>query len=95
MYRISQLWRNDYDVVVDAPNGVGAPQGLDPAVEKRLRDAFRAAAASKEFLDACDKIDAPPLYLDGPEYLKFVEATYKKETVLIDKLKLKELMAKG
>ena len=92
---VPTLREQGYDVVVDAPNGVGAPKGLDPAVEKRLRDAFKVAAASKEFLDACDKIDAPPLYLDGPEYLKFVEATYKKETVLIDRLKLKELMAKG
>ena len=92
---VPTLREQGYDVVVDAPNGVGAPKGLEPAVEKRLRDAFKVAAASKEFLDACDKIDAPPLYLVGPEYLKFVEATYKKETVLIDRLKLKELMAKG
>ena len=66
---VPTLREQGYDVVVDAPNGVGAPKGLDPAVEKRLRDAFKVAAASKEFLDACDKIDAPPLYLDGPEYL--------------------------
>jgi tripartite-type tricarboxylate transporter receptor subunit TctC len=92
---VQTLREQGYDVVVDAPNGVGAPKGLDPAVEKRLRDAFRAAAASKEFLDACDKIDAPPMYLDAPEYRKYVEATYKKETMLIEKLKLKELMAKG
>jgi tripartite-type tricarboxylate transporter receptor subunit TctC len=84
-----------YDVVVDAPNGIGAPKGLDPAVEKRLRDAFKAAAASPEFLAACAKIDAPPMYLDGPDYAKYVAATYKKETQLIERLKLKELMAKG
>jgi tripartite-type tricarboxylate transporter receptor subunit TctC len=80
---VQTLREQGYDVVVD------------PAVEKRLREAFKAAAASKEFLDACDKIDAPPMYLDAPEYRKYVEATYKKETMLIEKLKLKELMAKG
>ena len=28
-----------YGVVVDAPNGVGAPRGLDPAIAMRLREA--------------------------------------------------------
>jgi tripartite-type tricarboxylate transporter receptor subunit TctC len=81
-----------YNVVVDAPNGVGAPKGLDPAVGKRLREAFRAASMSPEFASACGKIDAPVLYLDGPDYEKYVAATYKKETVLIEKLNLRELL---
>ncbi|MBK1686330.1 Bug family tripartite tricarboxylate transporter substrate binding protein [Rubrivivax gelatinosus] len=84
-----------WDVVVDAPNGVGAPKGLPPAVEARLRAAFRAAAASPEFIAACDKIDAPPMYLDGPDYEKYVAAVYRKETQLIERLKLRELIAKG
>ena len=89
-------WREQgYDVVVDAPNGVGAPKGLDAAVEKRLREAFKAAAASPEFTAACGKIDAPLMYLDGPDYAKYVATVYKKETRLIERLKLRELMAKG
>ena len=84
-----------YAVVVDAPNGVAAPKGIDPAVEKKLRDAMKVAAASPEFVSACDKIDAPTMYLDGPDYEKYIAATYKKETQLIERLKLKELMAKG
>ncbi|MFC5521358.1 tripartite tricarboxylate transporter substrate binding protein [Polaromonas jejuensis] len=81
-----------YSVVVDAPNGIGAPKGLDPAIAKKLRDAFRTAVASPEFKQVADKIDAPVLYLDGPDYEKYVAGIYQKETVLIDKLKLKELM---
>ena len=84
-----------FDVVVDAPNGVAAPKGIEPAIEKRLRDAFKVAAASPEFTSACDKIDAPLMYLDGPDYATYVAATYKKETLLIERLKLRELMAKG
>ena len=84
-----------YDVVVDAPNGIGAPKGLEAAVEKRLREAFKAAASSPEFTAACDKIDAPLMYLDGPDYAAYVAATYKRETALIERLKLKELLAKG
>jgi len=92
---VQTLREQGFDVVVDAPNGIGAPKGIDPAIDKRLREAFKLAAASPEFLAACDKIDAPVMYLDGPDYEKFVAATYRKETVLIERLKLKELMAKG
>ena len=81
-----------YDVVVDAPNGIGAPKGLNPAVAAKLRDAFRQAANSPEFKTVIDKLDAPLLYLDGPDYEKYVNTVYQKETVLIDKLKLRELM---
>jgi tripartite-type tricarboxylate transporter receptor subunit TctC len=81
-----------YNVVVDAPNGIGAPKGLDPAITKKLRDAFRVAVASNEFKQVTEKIDAPILYLDGPDYEKYVASIYQKETVLIEKLKLKELM---
>jgi tripartite-type tricarboxylate transporter receptor subunit TctC len=84
-----------FKVVVDAPNGIGAPQGLDPAVEKKLRDAFRFAVNSDEFKAVADKIDAPVMYLDGPDYRKYVAAVYDKETQLIQRLKLKELLQKG
>lgn len=84
-----------YNVVVDAPNGIGAPKGLEPAAAARLREAFKAAAASPEFKAACAKLDAPLMYLDGPDYEKYVAATYKKETALIERLKLKEMLARG
>jgi len=92
---VPTLRDSGFDVVVDAPNGIAAPRGIDPAIEKRLREAFKIAAASPEFTSACDKIDAPLMYLDGPDYAAYIAATYKKETVLIERLKLKELMAKG
>lgn len=81
-----------YNVVVDAPNGVGAPRGLDPAVASRLREAFRQAAGSPEFKAVIDRMDAPLAYLDGPDYEKYVHAIYRKETVLIEKLRLRELI---
>jgi tripartite-type tricarboxylate transporter receptor subunit TctC len=92
---VQTLREQGFDVVVDAPNGVGAPKGLDPAIERRLREAFKAAVESPEFTAACNKIDAPVLYLDGPDYEKYAAAVYRKETQLIERLKLKELMAKN
>ncbi|GAP37667.1 Bug family tripartite tricarboxylate transporter substrate binding protein [Piscinibacter sakaiensis] len=84
-----------WNVVVDAPNGIAAPRGVEPAVLARLREAFRAAAASPEFAAACAKIDAPLMYLDGPDYEQYVAATYRKETQLIERLKLKDLLSKA
>lgn len=84
-----------YDVVVDAPNGVGAPRGLDPAIEWRLREAFKVATASPEFAAACARIDAPIVYLDGPDYEKYVASVYRKETMLIEKLRLRALLSQG
>jgi tripartite-type tricarboxylate transporter receptor subunit TctC len=84
-----------FDVVVEAPNGIGAPKGLPAAVEKRLRDAFRTAVNSEEFRKVAESIDAPVMYQDGPEYQKYVQTVYRQETDLIRKLNLKELMEKG
>jgi tripartite-type tricarboxylate transporter receptor subunit TctC len=78
--------------VVDAPNGVAAPKGIPPAIEKRLREAFKNAVASADFTAVCTKLDAPVMYQDAPEYQKFIEATYRKETQLIERLKLRELL---
>jgi tripartite-type tricarboxylate transporter receptor subunit TctC len=84
-----------YDVVVDAPNGIGAPHGLDPQIEAKLRDAFRKAVLSPEFKQACDRIDAPVMYLDAEEYRKFVLSQYVHEKRLIEKLNLKEQLKNG
>lgn len=84
-----------YDVVVEAPNGIGAPKGLDPAIETTLRAAFRVAVASDEFKKVVDRIDAPVMYLDGPDYQRYIASVYDHETKLIQRLKLKEMLQKG
>lgn len=81
-----------YDVVVEAPNGIGAPKGLDPVAEQRLREAFRLAVASPEFKRIADRIDAPVMYLDGPQYRDYVAQVYDQETDLIRRLNLKALL---
>ncbi len=92
---VPTLKESGYNLVVDAPNGIGAPKGMDPAIVARLRDAFRKAAADPDFIATCDRIDSPVMYLDQPDYEKYVQATYRKDTQLIERLKLRELLAKG
>ena len=81
-----------FGVVNDAPNGVAAPAGLDPEVEKKLAAAMAVAVNSPEFKVACEKIDAPVIFLDPAQYRQYVVDNYKKETVLIEKLQLKKLL---
>jgi tripartite-type tricarboxylate transporter receptor subunit TctC len=64
-------------------------------VEKKLRDALRFAVLSDEFKAVADRIDAPVMYLDGPDYQKYVQTMYERETQLIQRLKLKELLQRG
>lgn len=81
-----------YGVVNDAPNGVAAPAGLEPAVAQKLARAIEVAVKSEEFKTACAKIDAPVMYMDPAQYRQYFADTYKKETVLIEKLQLKKLL---
>ena len=50
---------------------------------------------SDEFKAVAARIDAPVMYLDGPDYAKYVDGMYDHETQLIQRLKLKELIEKG
>ena len=81
-----------YGVVNDAPNGVAAPAGLDPAIAARLEKVVGLAVNSPQFKSACEKIDAPVMYMDAAQYRKYVTETYRKEGVLIEKLQLKKLL---
>jgi tripartite-type tricarboxylate transporter receptor subunit TctC len=84
-----------YNVVVDAPNGIGAPAGLEPQVAERLRDALRKAIMSPEFKQACERIDAPVMYQDADDYRKYMLSQYVREKRLIEKLNLKEQIKNG
>jgi tripartite-type tricarboxylate transporter receptor subunit TctC len=92
---VPTLRESGHDVVVDAPNGVAAPRGVDPAILLRLRDAFRQAVQSPEFVAACARIDAPVMYLDGPDYQRYVAEVWQRETRLIERLKLRELLSRS
>lgn len=84
-----------YNLVVDAPNGIGAPAGLEPQVAEKLRAALKKAILSPEFRQACDRIDAPVMYQDAEDYRKYVLSQYVHEKRLIEKLNLKEQIKNG
>jgi tripartite-type tricarboxylate transporter receptor subunit TctC len=53
------------DMVVNSPYGLGGPRGMDPAVVRRLHDAFREALYDPATQAVMAKFDMPTLYLDS------------------------------
>lgn len=72
-----------------------APPAHASKVEAKLRDALRKAVMSDKLKQACDKIDAPVMYLHANDYRKFILEQYVREKRLIEKLNLKEQIRNG
>lgn len=81
-----------YNVQISAPGGVVGPAGLPADVSAKLVEAFRLASNSPQFKAALDKFDMPLMYQGPADYRKYLEQSYAEETVLIDKLNLREIL---
>jgi tripartite-type tricarboxylate transporter receptor subunit TctC len=77
-----------YDTVSDSPFGIGAPKGMDPAVVKKLHDAFRSTLQDPAVLASFDKYDQSVIYMGTEEYTKFIRDTFQSEKVTIERLGL-------
>jgi tripartite-type tricarboxylate transporter receptor subunit TctC len=69
-----------YNVVVDAPNGIGAPK---PACRPRREEAARRLPRRRPAKSSSRWPTASMrrcMYLDGPDYQKYVAAVYERET---------------
>jgi tripartite-type tricarboxylate transporter receptor subunit TctC len=77
-----------YDTVSESPFGIGAPKGMDPALVRRLHDAFRKTLEDPAVLATFEKFDQSVIYMNSADYEKFIREQYVKEKVLIDRLGL-------
>jgi tripartite-type tricarboxylate transporter receptor subunit TctC len=77
-----------YETISESPFGIGAPKGLDPAIARRLHDAFRKTLEDPAVLATFDKYDQSVAYMSGADYEKFIREQYVKEKVLIERLGL-------
>src|SRR6185295_7237412 len=67
-------------------SGVFAPAATPPAVQARLRDAVRAAAADPQFKGAMEKVQTPISYLDAPEFRAFLAKDAARLKVAVEKI---------
>ena len=77
-----------YDTVSDSPFGIGGPKGMDPAVVKKLHDAFRQTLQDPAVLASFDKYDQSVIYMGTDEYTQFIRNTYQSEKAVIERLGL-------
>jgi tripartite-type tricarboxylate transporter receptor subunit TctC len=77
-----------YDTVSDSPFGIGGPRGMDPALVKRLQDAFKKTVEDPAVLSMLDKFNQPVIYMDSAEYTKFAADTFEAEKKTIQRLGL-------
>ena len=68
-----------YQTMSDSPFGIGAPKGMDPALTRRLHDAFKKTLEDPQVLATLEKFDQPVIYLDTDGYTKFAHETFKAE----------------
>lgn len=59
--------------------GVVGPKGMDPAIVKKLHDAFKQSMREPEFKRVLQNYDMVPEYMDSNSYHKFAVDSIKKE----------------
>ena len=77
-----------YDTVSDSPFGIGAPKGMDPAITRKLHDAFKATLEDPKVLASFEKYDQPVIYMNTEDYTKYARETFPKERKVIELLGL-------
>ncbi|SNS79706.1 Tat (twin-arginine translocation) pathway signal sequence [Noviherbaspirillum humi] len=79
-----------YQTVSDSPFGIGGPKGMDPALVRKLHDAFKKTLEDPNVLAVLDKFDQPVIYMDSAAYTKFAQDTYREEKETVEMLGLQK-----
>ena len=77
-----------YGVVSTSPYGLAGPKGMDPAVVKKLHDAFKKALDDPKNLEVMAQLNQEVWYRNGDDYAKWARETFVKDKVLIERLGL-------
>jgi tripartite-type tricarboxylate transporter receptor subunit TctC len=77
-----------YDTISDSPFGIAGPRGMDPALVRKIHDAFKKTLEDPAVLASFDKYDQTVIYMGTEDYTKFIRDTYAKEKVIIERLGL-------
>lgn len=85
---IPTLTELGYDTVSDSPFGIGAPKGMDPALTQRLHDAFKKTLEDPAVLATFEKYDQSVIYMNTADYTRFIQETYQREKLIIERLGL-------
>ena len=82
-----------YDLELDSPFGIAGPRGMDPAIIKKLHDAFLVGLDDEKTRSVMAKFDYPRRHMPTAAYQTFVERTIADQKDIVEKLGLNK--AKG
>lgn len=85
---VPTLRETGVDVVNESRFGIGVPRGTDPAVIKRLHDAFRASLDDPVVQAAYARFMLPMLPMSSADYEAFARRTVEAERVTLTRLGL-------
>ena len=77
-----------YTYEFDSPFGLAGPKGMDPAIVKRLHDAFKLAYEDPKVIELFDKFDFTRRYMSSADYAAFVPRLAAEEKGALEKLGL-------
>ncbi|MBD0273528.1 MAG: tripartite tricarboxylate transporter substrate binding protein, partial [Acetobacteraceae bacterium] len=77
------------DMVVTSPYGLVGPAGMDPAVTRRLHDAFAAHIRSAEHTAVLERFDMELDHRDSAAYAEFLCELAQREQELVRRLNLR------
>jgi tripartite-type tricarboxylate transporter receptor subunit TctC len=67
------------DMVFDSPWGIAGPKGMDPAIVKRIDQAFKKALDDPKVQEVLDGFVFPVRYADQAGYLKIIDEVTQQE----------------
>ncbi|GAB2480338.1 tripartite tricarboxylate transporter substrate binding protein [Comamonas humi] len=77
-----------YGVVSTSPYGLVGPKGMDPAIVKKLHDAFKLAMDDPRHAEVLAQLNQDVWYRSGPDYAQWAKDAFAKDKVLIERLGL-------
>lgn len=86
---VPTLKEKGIDMVQTSPWGLVAPKGTEPAIVRKLHDAFRKAMETEEFKTILAQFDMTPEYKSSEDFQQFAVSSMQKEKKLIEELGLK------
>jgi tripartite-type tricarboxylate transporter receptor subunit TctC len=77
-----------YTYTFDSPFGLAGPKGMDPAIVKKLHDAFKKAYDDPKVAELYEKFDFTRRYMNTEDYAAFVPKLAADEKDALEKLGL-------
>jgi tripartite-type tricarboxylate transporter receptor subunit TctC len=77
-----------YTYEFDSPFGLAGPKGMDPAIVKKLHDAFKKAYEDPKVIELYERYDFTRRYMNSEDYTAFIPKLASDEKAALEKLGL-------